>query len=131
MCPECGEPLVAFELDGIEIDHCVACLGTWLDAGEIEMITHVAGVEPGGLSKALFEAEKQRRGERRCPRCRRRLTVIAVGETELIELDRCRKGHGLWFDQGELKNLIARFHDGEEGCVAQFFSELYRSELET
>lgn len=38
MCPECGEPLVRFELDGIEIDHCVVCVGTWLATDQIEIL---------------------------------------------------------------------------------------------
>ena len=53
MCPECGQPLVAFELRGVEIDHCVDCGGTWLDAGELETITESAGVPSGELSRAL------------------------------------------------------------------------------
>ncbi|MCH2376546.1 MAG: zf-TFIIB domain-containing protein, partial [Planctomycetes bacterium] len=43
MCPGCKEPLVAFELEGIEIDHCVECKGTWLDAGELQMFLELAG----------------------------------------------------------------------------------------
>ena len=43
MCPLCNEPLVAFELDGIEIDRCVDCGGVWLDAGELELIAGRAG----------------------------------------------------------------------------------------
>jgi len=33
MCPACKEPLVVFELDGVEIDRCLRCGGTWLDDG--------------------------------------------------------------------------------------------------
>jgi len=46
-----------------------------------------------------------------------------------IEIDRCPRGHGLWFDQGELKDLVASFHEGEAGKIADFFAEMYASEL--
>ena len=131
MCPECGEPLVVFELEGVEIDHCVACGGTWLDSGELETITEQAGVEPGRITQALQRAGKGTRTAHRCPRCRRKLRAIRMGDDPPIELDRCPWGHGLWFDPGELKAVTLAFHEGEEGVVARFFAELYGSELET
>ncbi|NQU42494.1 zf-TFIIB domain-containing protein, partial [bacterium] len=44
---------MAFELEGVEIDRCPACGGTWLNAGEIEQIALKAGVTPGPLTRAL------------------------------------------------------------------------------
>ena len=111
MCPECQEPLVAFELEGVEIDHCVSCGGTWLDAGEIEMISELAGSASGGFTKALDEAGERRKGRRRCPRCRRKLTIVGIGEEDRLELDHCPRGHGLWFDKGEMKAAIESLHD--------------------
>ena len=131
MCPKCREPLVVFELEGVEIDHCLSCGGTWLDEGELELITELAGVAPGPLSAALRAAPGGKHGNRRCPRCRRKLLLIHVGEPKPIELDRCKLGHGLWFDRGELSELIGRFDEGESGAVARFFGDMYRSELTT
>ncbi|MFH1738852.1 MAG: zf-TFIIB domain-containing protein [bacterium] len=130
MCPTCHEPLVAFELDGVEVDRCVACGGTWLDAGELELIAERAGAEPGGLSEALESANPKGRAERRCPRCRRKLQTILVDEQERIELERCSRGHGFWFDRGEMRTMITSFGEGEEGAVARFFSDFYRFEFE-
>ncbi len=129
MCPSCGKPLIALEFEGIEIDHCTSCLGTWLDAGELEDMTRLAGVEPGELSRAMDTAVSHRRGDKKCPRCERRLDLIAVHEGAEIELDRCPHGHGLWFDQGELKEIISTAAGDEEASVARFFAEIYRSEL--
>ncbi len=130
MCPRCREPLLAFELDGVEIDRCAACGGTWLDAGELEWMAEQAGVDPGPLSAALHAGRGTgQRTKLRCPRCRRRLRQLAVGKNEPVELDRCPNEHGLWFDRGEVERAVALFADGEEGAVARFFGDLYGHEL--
>jgi Zn-finger nucleic acid-binding protein len=123
--------MVAFELEGVEIDRCVACHGTWLDNGELQLIAQQAGVAPGGLTQALVESEGVRGGaRRRCPRCLRRLDVIQLGVIQLgpsspLEIDRCPGGCGLWFDDGEMQQFIARFDEGEPGAVARFFADWF------
>ncbi|MFQ5807425.1 MAG: zf-TFIIB domain-containing protein [Phycisphaerae bacterium] len=129
MCPACREPLIAFELEGIEIDHCVACKGTWLDDGELEQIAELADVPAGPLSATLQEACQGTRSRRRCPRCRRKLTTVELGGATVVEIDRCPLGHGLWFDARELRTLIASFAEGETGAVATFLGDLLRHEL--
>ena len=128
MCPECKEPMVAFEFNGVEIDRCVACGGTWLDTGELETITELAGVAPGALSEAIRSARRGPKAKRRCPRCARKLEVITVGRKATVELDRCPSGHGLWLDRGETVAVIESFSDGEEGLVARFLSDLFHDE---
>ncbi len=131
MCPHCDEPLVVFELEGIEIDHCMECGGTWLDAGELEMLAELEGVEPGGLSKALQITKADHRSELRCPRCNKKMDTIHIGTDDPIELERCHRGHGLWMDKGEMLDIIRSYNEGEEGTVAGFFSNLYQDELKT
>jgi Zn-finger nucleic acid-binding protein len=130
LCPVCNEPLIAFELEGVEIDHCVACRGTWLDAGELEQIAELADVPAGPLSEALRVAGPGQRSRRRCPRCRRRLSTLAVGREPPVEIDRCPLEHGLWFDAGELRTLITSFAEGEAGAVARFLGDLLRYEFD-
>jgi len=125
MCPLCHEPLVAFELDGVEIDRCVDCGGVWLDAGELELIAGRAGTSPGEISRVLNGARGPRHGKRRCPRCNRKLQVVQVEGSALVELDRCPAGHGLWLDAGEMESLIGAFETGEEGALALFFGDFH------
>jgi Zn-finger nucleic acid-binding protein len=115
--------MVAFELDGVEIDRCVACHGTWLDHGELQLIARLAGAASGSLTLALNEAKGLRGGRRRCPRCIRKLDTVAVGSPAPLEIDRCPGGCGLWLDDGEMHQLIARFDEGEPAAVARFFAE--------
>lgn len=135
LCPDCHEPLVAFERDGIEIDRCVACHGTWLDAGELEQIVERAGLDARRIEAALQAAGRGVRGRRRCPRCRKRLSVIGVGDDARgrVELDHCPRGHGLWLDAGEMRALVKAFSDDrhdEESEISRFLLDLFRHEIE-
>jgi Zn-finger nucleic acid-binding protein len=131
MCPVCKEPLVAFELEGIEIDHCVSCFGTWLDAGELKSITEAASVSTGELGRSLELSGKGKRTRLRCPRCPSKLREISIGREPAVLLDRCPNGHGLWFDRGEMAGAILSFAGKQRGAVAAFFADLYKSEIET
>ncbi len=109
-----------FELDGVEIDRCLRCAGTWLDAGEIDQLARLHGASPGKLSAALGAADGEKNGERRCIRCSGKMRIAKVNG---IEIDRCPRGHGLWFDRDEIEALIASCSEGEEGAVAKFLGE--------
>jgi Zn-finger nucleic acid-binding protein len=130
MCPECREPMVVVELEGIELDRCTTCRGTWLDAGELEHIVERAGAQREALSAALRAAGTGLRGQRRCPRCRRRLRVISIGHTPPVVVDRCPAGHGLWLDAGELRATVQAFAAGQAGPVARFLADALAYEIE-
>lgn len=40
-CPKCGADLVEKSLGHVKIDVCPDCHGTWLDAGELELVARV------------------------------------------------------------------------------------------
>ncbi len=131
MCPVCRGSLVSYEFQGVEIDRCLECGGTWLDAGELELLVELVGFDARPLAERIRAAKLLRRGKRHCPRCPRRLQVIEVGEAQAIEIDRCPIEHGLWLDRGEMEALIASATEGEAGAVAKYFAELYRNDLQT
>lgn len=37
-CPKCGMDLTTIEFQGISVDKCPNCNGTWFDAGEVEQL---------------------------------------------------------------------------------------------
>lgn len=121
--------MVVFELDGIELDRCVSCQGTWLDAGELEQILDMAGIAPGRLTAVLGSPGGEKRGRRPCPRCGRRMRLVTVAGETPVELDQCPLGHGLWFDRGEIRATVGAFTEGDAGAVAQFFSQTFQHEL--
>lgn len=104
-CPGCKQHMIVLEIEGVEIDHCIACGGAWLDGGELELLLEaVDNREHPVATAAPAGAEKER--PLRCPNCRRRMEKISYGNDKKVLLDRCRKGHGLWFDKGELGDVI-------------------------
>jgi len=98
--------MIVLEIDQVEVDHCVACGGTWLDAGELELLLEgavhrdemLAGLSPGG--RATREAA------RKCPICGKRMKKVECGIERRVLLDKCARGDGIWFDRGELREVI-------------------------
>lgn len=130
MCPNCNEPMIVLEWKGVEIDVCPSCQGVWLDLGELELIAEQAGVDPGPLIDALEKVGRGEKEERRCPRCGKRLRKITAGKQRRVELDRCPRGHGIWFDRDEMQTIISSYEKGEEGTVAHFFADLFQDQIQ-
>ncbi|MBI3179604.1 MAG: zf-TFIIB domain-containing protein [Deltaproteobacteria bacterium] len=113
-CPACGMPLITAEIDGVELDYCVADGGVWLDEGEIEALFK--------STVAVLKDAQGRPGRRRCPRCRSRLHVFSPAPS--LELDLCAAGDGVWFDAGELKRLADALASGSRPELAAVFKTL-------
>ncbi len=128
MCPRCNEDLIIVEFQGVEVDHCLSCRGTWFDTGELELVTELAGAEPGRLEAVLSQSGGQT-GKLRCPRCRRRMIASTIGTNPPIEVDRCPAGDGIWLDAGELAAVVHELGVERGEAVAEFFGELFRHEL--
>ena len=53
-------------------------------------------------------------------------TISGVcGKNEQVLIDRCPKGHGLWFDKGELAQVLAKGNFDKERKVIKHLSELF------
>jgi uncharacterized protein len=103
-CPNCTSHLVTLELADIEVDYCFKCRGIWLDKGEIEHLTRLAGGKDHLLKTTTSATTRERK--RKCPVCHRSMEKELFGKAETVLLDRCRE-HGMWSDEGELKKMIA------------------------
>lgn len=128
MCPVCGEWMVTFEFGGVEVDRCLECGGTWLDAGELEQMIAQAGAPTGKVQETLHRAQGGKHGKRLCVRCQKKLLLVELGP---VHVDRCPRGHGLWFDKGELRTLVLSFEEGSEGALARHMAGLFASEVGT
>jgi uncharacterized protein len=60
-CPVCAEKLVVVERQGIELDTCFTCGGTWVDQGELDELVRREALEALALGhKQLMEKREHR-----------------------------------------------------------------------
>ncbi len=126
VCPKCDVPLFLVHFKNIEVDVCPTCRGIWLDAGELEELLRQTGA---GADDPLLQFQKQPgvaapKAGHLCPRCDERLREIRAGDS--LTLDRCPRGHGLWFDADELAQLLSQFpaSAGAAGTIA-YLNEMF------
>ena len=108
-CPACKHTMIAVEMNDIETDICTQCGGTWLDAGELELLLDGA-INRDTLLKSLNPVVLNAEPQRDCPICDKTMqhVVCASGaEKDDIVIDKCPRNDGLWFDKGELNQVIA------------------------
>lgn len=125
-CPVCKTPMIVFELDQVETDYCTECRGIWLDAGELEILLEDAEAAQQLLSS--FISARSVEHPRPCPICQKSMQKITVGQDpKTILIDRCIKSHGLWFDRGELMEVLRQGTFDPAGKVAALLKEIYNS----
>jgi Zn-finger nucleic acid-binding protein len=127
-CPVCNELMIVLELDQIEIDYCTECEGIWLDGGELELLLE----EASGKEKLLssFKVDDSS-GEKkvRCPICLKKMEKVLAGSDKKILLDRCKNHHGLWFNKGELLEVVKRGSIDEENKILTLLKEIFKHKL--
>jgi len=121
-CPGCSAAMIVVEHSQIELDYCLDCKGLWFDADELKLLVEAFDIEadlPDVASLPLAHTPEKKRA---CPRCGKKMDKIHMGKEPRILIDRCPKGHGLWFDSGELVSVIRRHaaasQDHDQGIVA-------------
>ncbi|MCF7815100.1 MAG: zf-TFIIB domain-containing protein, partial [Candidatus Cloacimonetes bacterium] len=122
-CPICkNEPMITLELSNVEIDYCLKCKGIWLDAGELEMLLGNDKQTTEFLQS--FNLEKNPREKKvKCPICTKKMEKISVGTEAAVQIDRCKNGDGIWFDKGELEEVIKHGSLGKDNQVLDLLQE--------
>ncbi|MDT8394139.1 MAG: zf-TFIIB domain-containing protein [Bacteroidales bacterium] len=124
--PVSNEPMLVLELAGVEIDYCPLTHGIWLDAGELEALFDDR--ETADQFLASFRPDKDCREKKvRCPICYRKMEkVLTAGG---VVIDSCQQKHGLWFDEGELIQVLKAGHEGAESRVADLLKNMFLDHL--
>jgi uncharacterized protein len=133
ICPVCKDAMIVVEYRNIELDYCHSCKGVWFDSGELELLLKSQGLEePRAFFDGILNSREAVSSEkkRKCPICGRKMKKTAIGGQPEILIDICRDKHGLWFDGGEVAQLIRRLagehppkHDSR-GHVTSFLEEV-------
>jgi len=128
-CPVCENAMITLELADVEIDYCTDCGGIWLDAGELELLLD----DPEKSTRLINSFKVDPRcteKPHRCPICNKKMQKIIVGtEKPVLLIDRCGKGHGLWFDRGELKEICDRAQLDADSKIQRLLVEMFGHEL--
>ena len=123
-CPLCREAMIVLELDEVEIDHCISCGGIWLDAGELELLLENSDEKDSLLSSFKVDKNAKERS-RKCPICLRRMEKVLCGTDKKILIDKCRRNDGIWFDTGELEEIIKMGSFGKDNRVLNLLKDMF------
>ena len=133
-CPACNSLMIVVEHEQIELDYCPDCAGVWFDAGELELLLKTMQLEDSMLSldSILTSPEaKSNEKKRKCPICRKKMKKATVGHDPEVLIDACPRGDGLWFDAGEVGQLVAQASSTEksdsQGRVITFLGEVFQT----
>jgi len=124
-CPVCKEPMIVLEYESVEVDYCVSCEGVWLDAGELELLF---GDAAACVAFLTIGNPADARGEkrRRCPICRSKMTKEATESDPPVLFDHCPRGDGVWFDKGELEQVMQHGKGlADDGRVSGFLRDIF------
>ena len=116
--------MVVLELDQVEIDYCFKCGGIWLDEGELEILLESAEGKDE-LLRSFEEDKKTKEKPRKCPICLRNMRKVNCGGDKKVLIDKCKKNHGLWFDKGELEEIIASGCVGKDARVLDLLKDMF------
>ena len=135
-CPACKGAMVVAEHAGIEVDYCTECRGVWFDSGELDLLLESMELDETGFATDEIMAlpeKKVAEKKRRCPICRKKMKKVVIGSEPEVLIDACTQGHGLWFDGGELGQVIRQLMDtepatsGKHRRVISFLGEVFKA----
>jgi len=129
--------MIVVEYKNIELDHCNDCHGVWFDSTELELLLKLLNLVSHNLplddilkSPEATSPEKKRK----CPICRKKMKKTTIGEHPRVLIDVCPQKHGLWFDGGEVAQLLKHLA-GEKPArkdsqqqVISFLKEAFKAE---
>lgn len=109
-CPRCKLPLKEEKYEGIDVDLCPTCLGSWLDTGELDAVSERKGYtwgknEKEDILRAIAEANARGKAAPDeaigCPKCAKTMEKVEYKKSG-VTIDRCAE-HGVWLDSKEMK----------------------------
>ena len=109
ICPTCKDNMIVVEHHKIELDYCPNCQGVWFDSGELELLVERLNLgDPELFLRSILRTTEAQSTEkkRRCPICTQKMKKTTIGEEPRILIDACQRGDGLWFDGGEMIQLL-------------------------
>ncbi|AKG54172.1 hypothetical protein DGWBC_1538 [Dehalogenimonas sp. WBC-2] len=134
-CPKDRSPMIVVEHDQVAIDYCPVCHGVWLDRGELELVVEKTCLDDASLCLTdIFNRPEARTDEkkRRCPICNTTMRKEGLGTSPEVIIDVCSSRYdGLWFDGGELHQVLAQLptvNNNSDGKMLAFLKEVLKAD---
>ena len=123
-CPVCQNAMITVELQDVETDYCTECGGIWLDSGELELLLGNPKLTERVLDSFMpaYECSEEKR---KCPICGKKMLKILTGTGSAPIIDKCKTGHGLWFDKSELKRLFEAAQLDPDNRIKGLLAEVF------
>jgi Zn-finger nucleic acid-binding protein len=113
VCPRCSQRLAPRQYGELDVDECDGCGGLMVTPTMMDRIV-AARDASSNLRLSLPERTFNREAEvryLRCPGCDKTMNRRAFGRISGVIVDVC-KDHGVWFDAGELAEVLAFIERG-------------------
>ena len=124
-CPVCKNAMIVLELAEVEIDYCTDCGGIWLDAGELELLLGDAQQARQLLDSFKVDSECTEK-KRKCPICLKKMQKVIIGSSAPpLLIDKCSRGDGLWFDKGELKDVLDKAALDKDSKIQKLLADIF------
>ena len=124
-CQVCKNAMIVLELAEVEVDYCTDCGGIWLDAGELELLLGNSQQTKQLLDSFKIDSSCTEK-RRKCPICLKKMQKIVVGpSTPPLLIDKCARGDGLWFDRGELQNILDRAKLDKDNKIQKLLADIF------
>jgi Zn-finger nucleic acid-binding protein len=129
-CPIDKSDMIVVEHQKIELDFCLRCSGVWFDSGELDLLVAALKKEGADLSQGDLltpQRAKVSEAKRRCPICRRKMDKVWIGKEPRVLIDSCPIGDGLWFDGGELGQVLHEMEKPGAKDVLTFLGDAFQA----
>lgn len=111
-CPGCGDEMPSQRLGGVSLHQCGKCGGQFLSPDVFATLCndHAARgaltLASGGAAPSVAASMDARIRYVHCAKCDKVMNRVNFGRRSGIIVDVC-KGHGVWFDRDELRQVLA------------------------
>lgn len=133
-CPVDKSDMIVVEHKKIELDYCLRCTGVWFDTSELDLL--VSSLQAEGKQESNTDLltpvqAKVEEAHRKCPICGRKMDKVWLGQEPKVLIDSCPLGDGLWFDGGELHQVLKQLKIAGFKDVLSFLGNAFEATYKT
>jgi uncharacterized protein len=131
-CPIDKSDMIVVEHRDVELDYCTQCQGVWFDSGELDLLISkltIEGVKTTSPEDLLLpHGAEIKESKRKCPICTHKMDKVWIGSKSKVLIDSCTLGDGLWFDGGELHQVLHQIGHTDPKDILSFLGDALQAD---